>query len=212
MATNTTGKKPTASKPPTKKPTPRKKPLKAPRREDIEPWEQQPDESSPAFDAFVKYRDQGLTRTIAKAATKCNKNASLLGKWSRVNQWGLRASAWDRELDREWALEQRELRRKASQRNAKTASLAMQRVGQKLLTLTDSDLDASSLARLMDVASKLERLSLGESTENVAVSGPGGGAVQVDMAVLTDEERRTRMETLMRELGSRLRTDEDEDE
>ena len=213
MATTATKKqpvkKPAPKKTPTKKGTTRK-PV-APKRENLDPWEQQPNESMPAFQAFTIYRDAGLTRTIAKVAKECKKTPSLLGRWSRVNSWTLRSSAWDREMDRDWLLEQRVMRRRASKRNATTAALAMQKVGAKLLEMTTKDLDAQSVARLMEAASKLERLALGESTENVSVSGPGGGPVQVDVGVLTDEERRTRMETLMRELGSRLRTNEEDE-
>lgn len=203
MATTTkTPTKTTATKPKKVATKPKKKP-RVPEPE--HPWDQQPSESSQSFASFILYRDMGMTRSIAKVAKQVGKGHALLNRWSQRDSWAIRVAAWDRELDREWQLEQKEARRTAAKRNAKIAQAAMAKVVTKLGSMTERDLDANSMSRLMEVASKLERLSLGESTDNVSVSGPGGGPVlHEDVSLLTDEERLHRMEVLQRELASRI--------
>ena len=205
MATTT---KAPVKKAPAKKTAPRKAPIPEP----INPWDRQLNETGVAYQAFQTYRDIGLTRSQTKVALQVGKSQALMERWSAKHSWALRAASWDREIDREHQLTQIESRRAASKRNAKIAQSAMNQVVKKLVTMTEKDLDANSMTRLMDVASKLERLALDESTENVQVSGPGGGPVQTaDVTLLTDEERLSRMETLHRELTSRLHKAKEDD-
>jgi hypothetical protein len=89
-----------------------------------QPWERQPGETTPAWHAFVTYRDLGFHRSILKtqhaleaakpAATKkrpaSTKPATKpptrqhrhghLTDWSVKHRWVERAAAWDAELDR----------------------------------------------------------------------------------------------------------------
>lgn len=174
------------------------------------PWERQPEETVQAFAAFTVYRDQGASRSIAKVAQECRKSASLLYRWSSQQSWVGRAHGFDSEQDRVWLTARRELLRKSAQRNAKIAAAAMSRVAEKIMTLTEKDLDVNSMARLMDAASRLEQLALGGPTSRLAVTGPTGGPVEtVEVGLLTDEERKTRMQTLRRELSRRLDGDEE---
>jgi len=64
-------------------------------------WDQQPQESAPAFEAFQLYRDMGAERSVRKVAERLGKNASLIGRWSMQHGWVARARAWDREQDRQ---------------------------------------------------------------------------------------------------------------
>src|SRR4051812_24743013 len=63
------------------------------------PWERLSDESSPAWEAFVAYRDAGPERSIRSVAQTLDKSASLLGRWSAEHDWLSRAAAWDRHQD-----------------------------------------------------------------------------------------------------------------
>ncbi|KQP81618.1 hypothetical protein [Aeromicrobium sp. Leaf291] len=201
-ASKAPAKKPAAKRTPTKKPT-----AAAPDN----PWDQLTDESGPAYEAFLAYRDLGLARSNAKVARELGKSTTLMNRWSSRHSWVLRASAWDRELDREWLLEQRQQRRDSAKLNAKLARAAFGKAAQGLSSLATGEMDANAIARLMDAASKLERLALGESTENVQVSGPGGGAIAVaDVSILTDEERHARLLELRAELDRQLGSSGDE--
>lgn len=216
----TTRSKANAAATPPKKKTPAKK--RAPRKkttvpEPDEPWDQQPDESAPAFEAFRTYRDMGATRSTAKVARELGKSKALIDRWSSANSWGIRVSAYDKFLDREWVLEKRERQRKAARRNADMAGVAMDMVSKRLMQMAeqmeklaeapDPDVpgfDVLDLRRLVESLGKLERLALDESTENVQVTGKDGGPVQVDYTKLTDEERIERMKHLRAEVDKRL--------
>ena len=170
-----------------------------------EPWERQPNETAQAFTAFTIYRDYGVKRSHQKVAQELGKSRTLISRWSSQHSWVDRAQTFDTEQDRVWLTERRELLRKTAQRNAKIAAAAMARVAEKVMSLTTADLDVNSMARLMDAASKLEQLALGGPTSRLAVIGPNGGPVEtVEVGLLTDEERKTRMQTLRRELSRRL--------
>ena len=211
---------PPAKKAPAKKTAPKKRTTRKtsqPAAPD-EPWDQQPTESAPAWEAFVTYRDMGLTRSTAKVARELGKSKTLIDRWSGANSWQIRVSAYDKFLDREWQQEVKERKRKAARRNADMAAQAMDlvasRIGQmtKHFDFSDEDydkerpppLDVLDLRRLVESLGKLERLALGESTENVAVTGKDGGPVQVDYTKLTDEERIERLKHLRDEADKRL--------
>ena len=74
-----------------------------PKRQETEiaPWEQQPEESAKAFEAFAVYRDMGVERSVRKVTQRLNKSLTLIGKWSSRYNWPERARAYDRDLDRQ---------------------------------------------------------------------------------------------------------------
>lgn len=202
-----------AKKTPPKKRAPRKttKPV-AP----DEPWDQQPEESTPAWEAFRTYRDMGATRSTAKVARRLGKSKTLMDRWSGANSWQIRVSAYDKFLDREWQKEVKERRRRAARRNADMSAKAMDLVHSQMDVLIarldpeddrympEAALDVLDMRRLVDSLGKLERLALDESTENVQVTGKDGGPVRVDYTKLTDEERIERLKHLRDEAVKRL--------
>lgn len=171
-----------------------------------DPWDRRDTESDPAWQAFVIYRDMGLERGNAKVARELGKSKALMDRWSRAHQWVVRASAYDAEEDRQHRISLRVARRKAAERNLKIAAAAMNTAAGGLQHIANdpSKLKAQDVARLMEVASRLEALVLGQATEIVQAQGPAGGPVQVDVGSLTDEERHARMLMLRRELDTRL--------
>ncbi len=63
------------------------------------PGERRASESSPAFEAFVLYRDLGPSRSINSVARELHKSASLIGRWSAKYRWIERVDEWDRHQD-----------------------------------------------------------------------------------------------------------------
>jgi hypothetical protein len=141
----------------------------------INAWEQQPDESPKAFEAFTLYRDMGTARSIPKVARKCTKNESLLRRWSTNHQWVSRAEAWDNEQDR---LMREALIKGVTAMRKKHVDMAdalFRKAAQALLQIPTADMTPRDIVTLVDVAAKLERISRGEATEhtdgNTKISG-----------------------------------------
>jgi hypothetical protein len=61
----------------------------------LKPWERQPGESAPAFEARWSYLQMGPNRSIDAVVRKWNKSRSLIGKWSGRWRWVEAARAYD---------------------------------------------------------------------------------------------------------------------
>lgn len=132
-----------------------------------EPWERQRHESHQAFQAFAAYRDMGTDRSTAKVAQRLGKSKTLMDRWSSRWAWVSRAQAWDAELDRQNRQAQEQARRDMAERHAKEAMLLQQKILARLERLKPEELSPADLARWLDVAVKVERLSRGEPAEVV---------------------------------------------
>lgn len=62
-------------------------------------WEQQPNESPPAYAAFSIYRDMGKKRTVSAVVKECGKNRSLIDRWHKTHKWADRVKAYDNSID-----------------------------------------------------------------------------------------------------------------
>ncbi|MFF3337886.1 hypothetical protein [Streptomyces flavidovirens] len=167
----------------------------------VESWERQSGESVQAFEAFAVYRDLGPARSLTKAARELGKSRALLGRWSRQFAWVMRAAAYDREQDRLFLAEQAQARRDIARRHAKLAQAVQSKAVARLQTLDPRELSPSELLRYIQVAAEIERRAVGEAPAAGAVEDRDQGA---DVASLSDEERRGRMDQLRRELERRL--------
>ncbi|MET8679987.1 hypothetical protein ABZW18_20985 [Streptomyces sp. NPDC004647] len=167
----------------------------------VEPWERQSGESPQAFEAFAVYRDLGPTRSVTKVAQELDKSRTLLGRWSKQHAWVMRATAYDREQDRVFLVEQRQARRDIARRHAKLAQAFLGKAIARLQALEPRELTPGELLRYFQVAAEIERRAAGEEPAGVASQGSGEGP---EVASLSDEDRRSRMELLRRELERRL--------
>ena len=91
----TAANKPTKKAPAKKTTTPRKPPRPAP----VHPWDQQPDETDAAHNAFLVYRALGRTRSINAVEREWGRVGAELGlspkcpsrtsidKWATANSW-----------------------------------------------------------------------------------------------------------------------------
>ncbi|MGW7572407.1 hypothetical protein [Streptomyces sp. NPDC054765] len=170
----------------------------------VEPWERQTAESVQAFEAFAVYRDLGPARSVTKVAQELHKSRTLLGRWSRQYAWVMRATAYDREQDRVFLAEQRQARRDIARRHAKLAQAVQSKAVARLQALDPRELSPSDLLRYLQVAAEIERRAVGDAPVTAGVEMDEQGA---DVAALTDEERRARMDQLKRELERRLAED-----
>src|SRR5688572_4841578 len=124
-------------------------------------WEQQVDESTPAFEAFVLYRDT-RPRSLRKVAEMLDKNDALIARWSKSHAWVERSQRWDHELDscsqQTQIDEVKEMKRRQIRMAIDMQSLAIE--GLKLLEegLRETKklpMSADNIVRMADIGAKL---------------------------------------------------------
>ncbi|MFE7115533.1 hypothetical protein ACFU99_08935 [Streptomyces sp. NPDC057654] len=167
----------------------------------VDVWERQSGESVQAFGAFAVYRGLGPARSITAVARELDKSRALVGRWSRQFAWVMRATAYDREQDRLFLAEQAQARRDIARRHARLAQAVQSKAVARLQVLDPRELSPSELLRYLQVAAEIERRAVGEVPVAEVGQGEGQG---VDVAALSDEDRRARMVQLRRELERRL--------
>lgn len=182
-----------------------------------DPWERRSGESSPAFEAFARYRDAGIERSIRGVAQELGKSATLLARWSSANDWVARAAAWDAEQDRRWRNQIAARRRRAIDRHINMAQLAQTKVAARLMGLDEQTLSATELTRLLDVAVRIEREALGEP-QRLELTGADGDPVSVqvaEFAAMGAEQRRLAIADIAAAVSRRVQaatgTDDDDD-
>lgn len=131
-------------------------------------WEQQPGESSRAFEAFCAYRDLGEQRSLAKAADKLQKSRSMVEDWSRINGWTTRVAAYNTHQDRQHRKARRAEIMKMAERHAQIAALFQAKVIQGIQKLDANALQPADLIRFFEVSARVERESRRFGTHDVA--------------------------------------------
>lgn len=154
----------------------------------IEPWERQEGETARAFEAFAVYRDMGVERSIRKVAQKLGKSSTQIGEWSSKYDWVERVRAWDVEQDRISRLEHIKAIKAMRNRHAGMAKAMIVKAGRALNRIPDDEIKPSDISRMIEVASKLERISRGDVGE-VIEERNGGDAIPAVQIYLPDNGR-----------------------
>lgn len=151
-------------------------------------WERQEGETTKAYAAFCVYRDLGSDRSLSKAAESLGKSKPMMEQWSSKYDWVKRAEAWDDEQDRIARKKNTEEIVRMRKRHAKIAQAALEKVSAALEYIDPENISNSDIARLMDTASKLERLSRGD-VGDVIEERDGGKAVNPVQIYIPDNNR-----------------------
>ena len=142
-------------------------------------WERLEDETPKQYEAFCAYRDLGIERSLRTVGITLGKSEGLMERWSSKNHWVDRAAAWDDEqerIEREIAQkEQAKAIREMRKKHANLASAMLVKAAKALKKIPDDEIKAGDMTRMVDVASKLERISLGDVGE-VVEERDGGAA------------------------------------
>lgn len=135
------------------------------------PWDRRENETTKAYEAFCIYRDMGRERSLAKVSEKQQKSGSLIGRWSREHGWVDRAAQWDDEqerIEREIAQkEQVKAIKDMRKRHADVAHAMILKAAKALARIPEDEIKPQDISRMVDVASKLERISRGDVGEVV---------------------------------------------
>ena len=135
------------------------------------PWERQEGETTNAYEAFCVYRDLGTKRSHVKTGEKLGKNTTTISEWSVKFNWVERVEAYDDDQERKERemLEKERLNdiKKMRERHADLAVEMLEKAARALQAIPDVEGRASDVTRMVDVASKLERISRGDVGEVV---------------------------------------------
>lgn len=156
------------------------------------PWERQEGETKRAFDLFRVYRDMGPTRTLHKTVSAFygeeGEDGWTAGRMrfaeymSSQWRWRKRCEAWDLEQERLWHAELAVKRKEAAERHVSIAKLVQSRALDRFRTLAAAELTPSEARLYFDLSVKIERLALGESTENLQHGGDADRPIEVNIS------------------------------
>jgi len=164
------------------------------------PFHPAPDESADAFAAFLAYLDIGQRRSFKQVAKATGHAFRTVQDWARRFHWTDRVRAWNAHLlqarlavytaaqaDQAAAHSHRIAFFQAAEFAAADKLLrAAQNALDGLLQKTPADTPLAEIARALDVASKIGRLSLDLATAKQELSGPDGIPIQIQVqAALT---------------------------
>ena len=129
---------------------------------ELQPWERQEGETAKAYEAFSEYRDMGADRSLAKVGHKLGKSKAQMEKWSKKYSWVARAEAWDIEEDRLIRVALTKDIGAMRKRHADVAKAMLIKAARALQKIPDDEIKATDISRMVDVATKLERISKGD--------------------------------------------------
>lgn len=137
-------------------------------------WERQPGETSKAYAAFCRYRKmKPESRSLEAVSLKAKKGIrkgyvpGYISEWSSQFNWVARATAYDDHLDELVRARLEKQRLDMAERQANVAKAMLDKAKERLDQMPLSLMSPQDVARWVDVATKTERLALGEPTDNV---------------------------------------------
>ena len=131
-------------------------------------WERQKNESSKAYAAFCVYRDLGPDRSLEKTREILGKSAGYtrwMQTWSSKYDWVTRAQAYDDYIEGKKRKKNEKEILEMAERHVKVAKAFLLIIAQALQQIDPAQLSPSDMAKWLEVATKLERLSRGVPTE-----------------------------------------------
>jgi len=164
-------------------------------------FEQQERESDKAFTAFKTYLELGAERSLAVVADKLGKSKTMIERWSRRFDWPARVQAHTAHLTEverkaaeavaiqngvDWAKRQEEHREDEWQTRTELIGLAREAIERwKKNPARCGTLEG--IARLLDLASKLGRVSSGLSLEPAEKPGEEETAFMIQIEVALEK-------------------------
>ncbi|MEU5497957.1 hypothetical protein [Streptomyces griseofuscus] len=183
----------------------------------LDPWERQPGETPKRHSRFLVFRDLGLTRTLAKASDQLALSYSHVRALAAQYRWQDRAAAWDAHQQQQYTAEMEEERRKSARDDAKILRIMTGMVGQALPHIQQQvgSMTVMEFTRFVETTMRLRRNLFGDPTETIAVTGPGGDPLTVqveEFQKLPPEQRRVRLAELAATVARRAHALDDTDD
>lgn len=155
------------------------------------PWEPLPGESAKKYEAFQHYLNMKTDtddRSLRKVAFDLNKSLTHIGTLSSQYNWVSRADAYDKEQLRLAQKEQIDAIKKMRKRHANISVQMLTKAMQKMSMMEAAELTPQDVKAWVETASKLERLSRGDTSE-VIEERDGGAAINPVSIYIPDNGR-----------------------
>lgn len=154
-----------------------------------EPWERMPGESTTMYSYFEAYKNmQPMERSSRAVAEKYRKNRGTIEGYCTKYNWVDRAAAWDDEQAKIARIEQQKEIAEMRKRHAKLAKDMLDKAQSAIDNMNPSEMKPQDISRIAEVASKLERLSMGDVGE-VIEERDGGVAEPAVTFYIPDNNR-----------------------
>lgn len=138
-------------------------------------------ETEQAFEAFEGYLAMPPgRRSLRKACALAGRSPALYGDWSRTHRWVDRCEAYDRHMYLIAQASRERSVREMGTRHARLARNILSKAAVGLRNIDPSELSAGELAKLVEVAVKVERLSRGEASQVTGVQGVAGKPIRLE--------------------------------
>lgn len=137
------------------------------------PWEQQPGESGPAFEAFSTYRDLGPGRTVSAVVEKLRKSDSLLRRWKNKWEWQRRAAAYDASIAEEARRKAIKDHRDMEARHVGLAVQLQKKALEALKLLEPGQMSPRDIKEFVKISTDLERLTRAYEEQRTAEAQNG---------------------------------------
>jgi hypothetical protein len=161
-----------------------------------EPWARRPGESGKAYQAFVCWRDLGVTRSTTEVSRQLGKGPDLIRRWKRRWDWDHRTAAWDAHLarakDTAWVRSQTAHPDEIAAMNARHAEAALalqQKALLRLAQIDPADLTVPQTLQYLVEAVKLERAARGEAKADEAEGEANEQDVVIQLLADPDSRR-----------------------
>jgi hypothetical protein len=164
-------------------------------------FEQLPRESDRAFAAFSVYLSLGPERSLELAAERLGKSKTLMERWSKKYGWPARVQAHgahlatvEREATEvlvrgkaaEWLKRQQEVKEREWRLHERCMAAA-ERALEAFMVREKIYVNLADIARIVEVGSKMGRLSSGMATDKTEVTGEEGGPIRVEVEAALDK-------------------------
>ena len=145
---------------------------------EIEIWEKQKGETTKSYDAFMRYRELGYTRSIQKVSQmyanetgrRVNTIAQQLKRWSVKYDWVKRAEAWDLQQDKIYQAENQEKLKNMRERHLTYEAVKQQKGFDRIRQIIPEDLDPKEALLFLDSGIRGERTLHGEPESTLGVT------------------------------------------
>ena len=126
-------------------------------------WLKRDDETNKSYNAFSTYRDMGVQRSLGKARERCNGMHHLVTweRWSVKYDWVKRCVDYDEYLADKTRQSQETAIIKAAKAHIDISHTILEKTLKAFKHIQIADINAHNVARLLELAVKLERDALG---------------------------------------------------